>query len=89
MSQLTLGATYIYEREGGRTYAREFGSSERVLIGEDYTLDLNRRRQAITDEWLPILEAAEHNPALQDALERVKLVYELSKKDNPLFHHPV
>jgi hypothetical protein len=31
-------------------------------------------------EWQAIVKAAEHNPALQNALERVKLVYHLSKE---------
>ena len=89
MSQLKPGATYIYERADGRVYAREMGSTERILIGEEYALDTNRRRMQIADDWVPIVEAAEHNPALQDALDRVKLVYELSKREEPLFHHPV
>lgn len=89
MSQLKPGATYIYERADGRVYAREFGSSERVLIGEEYALDVSRRRTEIANDWVPIIEAAEQNPALQDALDRAKLIYVLSQKDEPLFHHPV
>lgn len=89
MSQLEPGAVYIYERDGGRTYARKIGEPGRILIGEEYALDTNRRRMNIADEWIAIVEAAEHNPALQDALERAKLIYELSKRDDPLFHHPV
>jgi hypothetical protein len=88
-SQLEPGATYIYERDGPRIYARKVGDSERVLIGEDYALDIQQRRMELSDAWIPILEAAEHNPALQDALERVKIIYELSKQEDPLFHHPV
>lgn len=87
--QLKPGATYIYERSDGRIYAREMGSTERVLIGEEYTLDAHRRRMEIADDWVPIVQAAEQNPALQDALDRAKLIYVLSQKDQPLFHHPV
>lgn len=89
MSQLQPGATYIYERDGEKVYAREIGQTERILIGKDYTLGTNRHRMELTDEWLSILQAAEHNPALQDALDRAKVIYELSKKQEPLFHHPV
>lgn len=89
MSQLKHGETYVYERDGPRVYARKMGSSERTLIGEDYVLGENERRMRIADEWIPIIDAAERNPALQDALDRVKLVYELSKQDNPVMHHPV
>lgn len=89
MSRLEPGQAYIYERDGGRTYARKMGTTERILIGEEYALDENRRRMKLLDEWLPVLDAAETNTALQDALDRAKLVYELSKKQDPLFHHPV
>lgn len=87
--RLEPGATYIYEREGGRTYARKMGETERILIGEDYSVDLSNRQMKILNEWVPIIQSAENNPALQDALDRVKLVYELSKKNDPLLHHPV
>jgi hypothetical protein len=89
MSQLTPGATYVYERVGGRVYARKFGSTERILIGEEYELDTNQRSMKIAADWVPIVEAAEHNPALQDALDRAKLIYILSQEQDPLFHHPV
>lgn len=89
MGRLEPGVPYIYERVGAKIYARRVGETERILIGEDYALDINQRRAELSDTWLPILEAAEHNPALQDALDRAKLVYELSKKDNQVQHHPV
>lgn len=89
MSRLIPGATYIYERVDGRVYAREMGSTERVLIGEEYVLDTNRRRMQIADDWVPIVESAEQNPALQDALDRAKLIYELTKKEDTVQHHPV
>jgi len=31
--------------------------------------------------WKAILEAAENNPALQEALDRVKIIYHLSKNN--------
>jgi hypothetical protein len=65
------------------------GESERILIGEDYAISINQRREELMEEWIPILEAAEHNTALQDALERAKIIYELTKQEDPLFHHPV
>jgi hypothetical protein len=80
VSNLVPGATYIYERVGNKTYARAMGSKERVLIGEDYPLNTNRRRMELADEWMPILEQADTNPALQDALERVRVLYELTRE---------
>jgi hypothetical protein len=39
MGQLKPGATYIYEKANGVTYAREHGAhpGDRVAIGWDYT----------------------------------------------------
>jgi hypothetical protein len=89
MSQLDPGATYVYERADGCIYARKVGETKRVLIGEEYVADNHYKRSEIAQEWVPIVLAAEHNPALQDALNRVKIVYELSRKENPILHHPV
>ncbi len=89
VSQLDPGAAYVYERSDGRIYARKIGETKRVLIGEEYIADNHYKRSRIAEEWIPIIEAAEHNPALQDALDRAKVVYELSRQQDPLFHHPV
>ena len=89
-SQLKPGAAYVYERDGSRVYAREVGSTVRQLIGEDYSDDFRRRSSDIADEWIPIVLAAEQNSALQDALDRAKIIYELTKQDDdPIQHHPV
>jgi hypothetical protein len=91
MSQLEPGATYIYERADGVTYARKPGSDpkSRIAIGWDSRVqeDLDRFHKDVL--WANILREAEHNPALQDALERAKVIYELSRQQDPLFHHPV
>jgi hypothetical protein len=91
MSQLEPGATYIYERADGVTYARKLGADpeSRIAIGWDSQVqeDIDRFRKDVL--WTNILREAEHNPALQDALERAKVIYELSKKQDTLFHHPV
>lgn len=83
MGQLKPGATYVYERADGVTYAREFGSSpnERFEIGrtlESQTLIDELRENKL---WGEIKRAAKTNPLLQEALDRVKLIYELSKND--------
>ena len=89
MSQLEPGATYVYEREGGRVYARRFGETERILIGEDFLEDIQARREKLAREWEPIVYAAEQNPALQEAIDRVKILYELTKQETTIQHHPV
>ncbi len=84
MGQLKPGATYIYEKADGVTYAREFGSdpSSRFPIGWDY----GTKKDLIADLkesklWGAIRREAMVNPVLQEALNRVKILYELSKKD--------
>ncbi len=88
MGTLTPGATLIYERVGNTVYARESGKLERKEIG--YTYDNNMstdpywkdymEKYRLEVEWAPILKAAEDNPALQQAIDRVKILYHLSKK---------
>lgn len=92
MGNLKPGATYIYERQGGIIYAREQGApaSERFEIGYDWELDTNpaRVKGASIDSiqenqlWYKIREEAMTNPALQDAIDRVKILYYLSKDKN-------
>lgn len=98
MGQLTPNATYIYERADGVTYAREVGAdpSSRVVMGWEHrtgSSDMTFAEQVQEDQyWVQIRKAAKNNPALQDALDRVKILYELSKEpDIPstVAHHPV
>lgn len=89
MSQLEPGAAYVYERDGECIYARKVGETDRILIGEDFVSNHHRRKTEIAEEWVPIILAAEQNPTLQQAVERVKILYELSKQDQPIAHHPV
>ena len=77
MRTLTPGTTYIYEKADGITYAREFGAphNDRFEIGRDY-------QRFLKDElvlWEEIVRAGRTNQALQQALDRAKIVYHLSK----------
>ena len=79
MGTLTPGATYIYEKADGITYARESGAphSDRFEIGRDY-------QRYLQDElrlWEDIVRAGRTNQALQAALDRVKILYHLSKNN--------
>ena len=97
VGKLEPGATYIYERVDGVTYARKFGETDRVAIGYDYKPDPRTNDGRPLDQrlmedklWGDIRRAARNNAALQDALERVIVVYELSKQPPPsIQHHPV
>jgi hypothetical protein len=86
MGNLKPGATYIYEKADGITYAREFGAdpSSRKEIGWNYdprTSDGRPLRDHIMDDklWGEIRRASWTNEALHEALERAKIIYHLSK----------
>jgi hypothetical protein len=89
MGNLKPGATYIYERNGDEIYAREFGETDRTLIGYKHDVPDSRtsdgrplREHLLEDKlWGEIRRAAKTNNALQDALDRVKIMYHLSKDD--------
>lgn len=78
MGSLTPGATYIYERANGVTYAREVGSTVRKVIGYDADALINPDN----DLWHDIIKESATNPALQKALNNAILIYRLSK-NNP------
>lgn len=76
MGSFRPGATLIYERANGVIYARESGTAERSVVGYDVSSSPDQRHFS---EWNDIFRAAETNPALQEALDRVKIVYNLSR----------
>lgn len=77
MGTLKPGATYIYEKANGITYAREVGSTERFEIGRDW----DRQLEDELAIWSHIIVSAKTNPALQTALDRAIMIYRLSTKD--------
>ena len=91
VGKLEPGASYIYEQADGITYARKLGDSpdQRFEIGRKY--DSKTLHDELQDAklWGEIHRAAKTNPALQDAIDRVKIVYALSQQDNTVPHHPV
>jgi hypothetical protein len=74
---------YVYESpdKGETVYKREIGQVERELHS------VSERRKDLIDEiresqlWGNIHRAALTNPTLQEALERVKVIYYLSKNN--------
>ena len=94
MGTLKPGATYIYERDGKTTYAREFGAepSTRQAIGWDYDPEEANRFDPRTGDgrplhdhimeskmWGEIHREAKTNITLQKALDRAIMIYKLSK----------
>jgi hypothetical protein len=85
MGTLKPGATYIYERADGIIYAREHGADPqtRFVVGYESGKDYDPLRNSIKENqlWHDIRESAKTNPALQQALDRVKVIYELGKHE--------
>jgi hypothetical protein len=88
MGTLTPGTKYIYEKADGVVYSREFGAdpSTRKEVGWDYdprTRDGRPLCEHIMEDklWGEIRRAALTNEMLRKELDRVKILYELSKKD--------
>lgn len=84
MGTLKPNTKYIYERDGNKVYAREFGATERRLVGYDYdgtgaNLESGLERLHEDRLWTEIRRAAQTNPALEYALEQVKVIYRISK----------
>lgn len=73
----------IYESpDGGRTvYARRPGSNHRELHMRDPELEKELAELKNQERWQHILSERAKNPALNELLEQVEILYELSKKD--------
>ena len=69
----------VYESpDGGKTiYSRKSGSSDRTMVKDDPD------KHYITKwyEWRQILELAETEPSLADAINKAEMVYTLLKKE--------
>lgn len=91
MGRLKPGATYVYEKADGVTYAREIGAhpGDRFAIGWDYNLKEKNERTKRIELWDKIFYDARTNPSLQEAIERVIVIYELQKREDPPGWHPV
>ena len=97
MGRLKPGAEYVYEKANGITYAREVGAhpGDRFEIGRDYFPGNDPKLLGMPLKQVAVLvdmaRQAEHNPALQEALNHARIIYELSRdhSDNEVKWHPV
>jgi len=82
MGNLKPGATLIYERADGVIYAREAGADPgtRQVVGYESGRDYDPVRRNKLN-WHDVLESSKTNTALADALNRVVMLYELSKDE--------
>ena len=93
MGQLKPGATYIYESpDGGETtYAREVGTTDRVMIGQTYKARSTYEQLQEDKLWGEIRRRARTHPGLAAELERVIMFYKLldDGRNNEVMYHPV
>jgi hypothetical protein len=83
----------VYESpDGGRTiYKRKYGEKDKVLHKIDPTLESEMERERQRNRWMDMFNTAERTPALQEAIDRAIMLYELSRDPNTLAPdwHPV
>ena len=79
MGSLKPGATYIYERAGNRVYAREFGTSNRRLVGYGTAHENREEHKRWLTEMNEVLKMCETDPAMQAMLEQLFVMYNLKK----------
>ena len=79
-----MGALIYESPDGGKTiYARQRGSSDRVLISKDdvdtvKSVEIGRWQARIKD----IVELSHTTPALKDQLDKLHTIYLLVKNEN-------
>jgi hypothetical protein len=79
MGSLKPGATYIYERDGNRIYAREFGSTHRQIVGYDSNIQETRERRYYMNHINEVLLMCESDLAMRELLEQLFVLYNLKK----------
>lgn len=68
--------------DGGKTvYSREAGETERTLVHMDQEFVINLLEELNDELWRDIRREAEKNESLKIALERVKMIYHMSKQN--------
>lgn len=79
MGNLKPGATYVYERVDNKIFAREFGSSERILVGYEPGTGFSTERKRLLSELNEVLLMCETDPVMHDLLEQLFVMYNLKK----------
>ena len=79
MGTLKPGVTYIYERVAGTIFAREFGKSERKVVG--YDTNITPEFAMYRSEINQVLLMCEQDPAMRELLEQLFVLYNLKKHE--------
>ena len=81
MGSLRPDVPLIYERVGPVVYAREFGATQRHVIG--YDVDLENKilgiPQSKVAKILDIQQMAENDPGMRELWEQLEVMYNLKK----------
>ena len=79
MGTLKPGVTYIYERADGRIYAREFGQTDRKIIGYDTTQQETAERRYYMNQINQVLLMCEQHEDMREWLDKLFVLYNLRK----------
>jgi hypothetical protein len=81
MGGLKPGATLIYERANGRIYAREFGKTERRIVGYDSSYQETPEFKYYKSEINQVLAMCETDSAMRELLDKLFVMYNLKKSN--------
>ena len=79
MGSLKPGITYIYERADGRIYAREFGKTERQIVGYDVKQQETAERRYYMNQINQVLLMCEQHKDMRELLDKLFVLYNLRK----------
>lgn len=79
MGTLKPGITYIYERADGRIYAREFGKTERQIVGYDVKQQETAERRYYMNQINQVLLMCEQHKDMRELLDKLFVLYNLRK----------
>lgn len=79
----SVGATIYESPDGGKTiYARERGSSDRVLVRTDPAIEEINQTTKLVEKLLDIVMLSKTVPALKEQLDKLETIYLLVKNEN-------
>lgn len=84
MGNLKPNVTYIYERSGPVVYAREFGATERHVVGYEVSLEnkILGMPQSRVARILAIYEMADVDPGMRELWDQLEVLYNLKKSND-------
>ena len=83
MGSLKPDVPLIYERVGPVVYAREFGATERHVVG--YDVDLENKifgmPKSLVAQILAIYQMADRDPGMRELWDQLEMLYNLKNTD--------